>query len=71
MSEGVFNSCRWAWLLKDANVTRSPWNFRQLSEVLTICQFMANALATGMPVSRWIRAVMVPPDVNTAMRSRP
>ena len=28
-------------------------------------------LLTGMPVSRWIRAVMVPPDVNTAMRSRP
>ncbi|MNG05713.1 hypothetical protein D3C84_889220 [compost metagenome] len=38
-----------------------------MSEVLTICQFNSKACRAGICVIRWSRAVMVPPEVNTAI----
>ncbi|MCY1463840.1 hypothetical protein D9M71_817910 [compost metagenome] len=52
--------------MKEASATSRLRNFSWLSEVLMICQFSANAWLGVMPVTRWSRAAMVPPEVKIA-----
>lgn len=69
MSSGACIVSRCARLLKEAKVTSLPSNLNWLKDVLAICQASSKALGADKPTTRCSRAMIGPPDVNTAMRA--